>query len=374
MSFNKPKKEMLNFSSQFGGVDESFEMRLFGRFSLYRIAYQFIDDMLKNEFEGNINKVGQTLSFDLQILANTSPNAIAGLYENIFCIGVFKGLEYKIMEIAHVVLRFTYLNNELEKFPVVGAGFKYQDFIKSTDDINNFLFDMDTGYLKPIMSAGYLDKFKFVTHSVLWFVLLHEMFHIVKGHLGYMTKDSKEFYLSESEGVTFPKNLKFQYYCELEADAEAFNTVLFHILDNDVDFGLENVGNTDEKLLLFFLGCLLLSNTWAISSIKKNQNSQSHPNPILRMLNIYHRPAMLSGIWPHHTSKLQNLFNDSLMIGDKMAQFDNSYQNLVLPVIEGYKLNNLYEAMKFFSEDMELLNEVNLLSNYMFSSRFGHVG
>ena len=103
-----PTLEMRTFGTQFGGVLVRDDDLPFGELPTsdpaLLMAWNFLDD-----FKGTRNSYGEVFSCDLQLLENFLPNAVCGLERGCFCIGVYVGLQERILEIAAALVHVMFM-------------------------------------------------------------------------------------------------------------------------------------------------------------------------------------------------------------------------------------------------------------------------
>ena len=295
-----PSPEMAEFAAQFGGVIERGSDAPFGADTFFDPAYargiKTLDD-----FVGQRNPCGLIFKYDIQLFDNLSPNAVCGLVGERFCIGVNLGMHQKIIEIASLICNFYFLPEESlgsRLGQTAGTGFKYIDILTNSQepekDYPKFLHSL----IERVADAKHVDKFVYLTNSLLLFVIHHEIRHATEGHVQFFNQKRGEtrgpIFLGETgsniPGAQEDSELWIPYLFELDADAKAFLTIAENILAGHLLI-VESALSSYERLKLVWIGTLLLANTWSLAEEKEPKLGHTHPPGLLRMLSLSRLPT-----------------------------------------------------------------------------------
>ena len=320
---------MEQFSEQFGGVIARDEELPFGSNPFCDAAIAFGLATLA-EFEGTTNARNDLFRYDLQLLDDSSANAVCGYHNGQFCLGLNAGLLERISEISAALIKLMYFEEGVSPQELENAGFQYLNLL----DMENFEqshMDHLLSTISPIKQHGHLDKFAFLTNILCLFVIFHEIRHAVDGHVLHLIQGREELYLGETSGSNKHDSSFVQLVCELDADADAFATIAFNLLQGRMFFDTEI--DRLEAFRMFWIGTLLLTHTWAKTE-DASLSPRTHPPALDRVNSLFNMPTRIAIAETELRDDIDKLYIKTAQLISNLITLDPSFIMLGVPLTE----------------------------------------
>jgi hypothetical protein len=216
--------------------------------------------------------------------------------------------------------------------------------------------------IRHIFQAGYGGEVLHAANLILLFVLNHEIRHAVDGHVLLVTRAQDTAYLGESHSRLPGVHPGVRLLCELDADSDAFFTIAFNVLNGRPYFSGTRQFSRQQLFQMFWLGVLLLANTWFLHERDGGRGS-SHPPGIDRLLNLGFLPFRLGQRFPELQGDIEDAHANIARLAVDLTRCDARFTAMLGPFskagFERYgeviKIVMGLDVLKVAKKEMELL-------------------